>query len=197
MDAALGTVGLASVADRRVGGFSLGMGQRLGIAAALLGQPEVLILDEPVNGLDTDGIRWVRDLLKRQAAEGCTVFLSSHLMSEMQLTADHLIVIGRGRLLADMPMDEFIRDNSRPLTRVRTPDVARLRAALDRAGATVEAAPAGGWDVAGLTAAAIGDLAARNRVVLHELAPRLSSLEDVYTAMTSDSVEFRGDTDDR
>jgi ABC-2 type transport system ATP-binding protein len=197
VDEVLEAVGLAPVADRRAGSFSLGMGQRLGIAAALLGDPPVLILDEPVNGLDTEGIRWVRELLTRQAAEGRTVFLSSHLMSEMQLAADHLIVIGRGRLLADMPMDEFIRTNSRPLTRVRTPDGARLRPALARAGATVEAAPAGGWDVAGLPADAIGDLAARTGVALHELTPLLSSLEEVYTAMTSDSVEFRGESDDR
>ncbi len=197
VDEVLETVGLAKVADRRVDGFSLGMGQRLGIAAALVGDPSVLILDEPVNGLDTEGIRWVRALLTGQAAEGRTVFLSSHLMSEMQLTADHLIVIGRGRLLADVPMDEFIRDNSRPLTRVRSPDGARLRPALARAGATVEAVPAGGWDVAGLPADVIGDLAAHHRVALHELTPRLSSLEEVYTAMTSDSVEFRGESDDR
>ena len=204
VDGVLDVVGLTSVAHRRTAGFSLGMGQRLGLAGALLGDPEVLLLDEPVNGLDTEGIRWVRDLLRRLASEGRTVFVSSHVMSEMELTADHLIVIGRGRLLAEAPMDEFIRRNSRPLTRVRTPDAARLRPALDRAGATVEAADAaadaaddpGGWDVSGLTAEEIGDLAARDRIVLHELTPRLSSLEDVYTAMTESSVEFRGDSHD-
>ena len=196
VDEVLDTVGLASVAHRRAGGFSLGMGQRLGLAGALLGDPEVLLLDEPVNGLDTEGIRWVRDLLRRLAAEGRTVFLSSHVMSEMQLTADHLIVIGRGRLIAEAPMDEFISHNSRPLTRVRTPDATRLFPALAQAGATVEADSAGGWDVAGLPAEAIGELAAGEGIVLHELTPRLSSLEDVYTAMTATSVEFRGETDD-
>ena len=195
VDEVLDTVGLAAVADRRTGGFSLGMGQRLGIAAALLGDPEVLLLDEPVNGLDTEGIRWVRDLLRRLAAEGRTVFLSSHLMSEMQLTADHLVVIGRGRLIADTPMDEFISHNSRPLTRVRTPDAARLCPALSRSGASMEPAD-GGWDVAGMTAEAIGELAAGEGIVLYELTPRLSSLEDVYTAMTESSVEFRGETGD-
>jgi len=203
VDELLDTVGLASVAHRRTAGFSLGMGQRLGLAGALLGDPEVLLLDEPVNGLDTEGIRWVRDLLRRLAAEGRTVFLSSHVMTEMQLVADHLIVIGRGRLLAEAPMDEFISLNSRALTRVRTPHAARLRPALDRAGATIEAADAAdaaddgdGWDVSGLTAEEIGDLAARERIVLHELTPRLSSLEDVYTAMTESSIEFRGETHD-
>jgi ABC-2 type transport system ATP-binding protein len=197
VDEVLDVVGLTSVAGRRVGGFSLGMGQRLGLAAALLGDPAVLILDEPVNGLDTEGIRWVRDLLRRLAAEGRTVFLSSHLMSEMQVTADHLIVIGRGRLIAEAPMDDFISHNSRPVTRVRTPDGARLRPALTRAGATVEGDPTGGWNVGGLTTDAIGELAAHHRVVLHELTPRRSSLEEAYTAMTSASVEFRGDGDDR
>ncbi len=199
VDEVLDTVGLASVAHRRTGGFSLGMGQRLGLAGALLGDPEVLLLDEPVNGLDTEGIRWVRDLLRRLASEGRTVFLSSHLMSEMQLTADHLIVIGRGRLLADTPMDAFIAEHSRPVTRVRTPDAARLCPALARVGATVEPHPAGGvgaWDVSGLTAEAIGALAAGEGVALHELTPVLSSLEDAYTAMTESSVEFRGDIDE-
>jgi len=196
VDEVLDTVGLAAVAHRRTGGFSLGMGQRLGLAGALLGDPEVLLLDEPVNGLDTEGIRWVRDLLRRLAAEGRTVFLSSHVMSEMQLTADHLIVIGRGRLLADTSMEELIDHHSRPVTRVRTPDDDRLCPALTRAGATVEADPAGGWDVAGMTAETIGELAAGEGIVLHELTPRLSSLEDVYTAMTASSVEFREDTDD-
>ena len=192
VDEVLETVGLAAVGHRRVGGFSLGMRQRLGIAAALLGDPPVLMLDEPANGLDTEGIRWVRGLLRQHAAEGRTVLLSSHLMSEMQLTADHLVVIGRGRLVADTPIDELIERNSRPLTRVRTPDGAALGPLLARAGATVEA---GGdtWEVAGLRAEAVGALAARHGVVLHELTPRRSSLEDVYTALTGDSIEFRGE----
>jgi ABC-2 type transport system ATP-binding protein len=194
VDDVLDEVGLASVADRRAGAFSLGMRQRLGIAAALLGDPPVLVLDEPVNGLDTEGIRWVRTLLTGLAAEGRTVFLSSHLMSEMQLTADHLIVIGRGRLLADMPMDELIRRSSRPLARVRTSDPTRLRPVLVGAGATVASDPVGGWEVGGLSVDAIGELAAGHGVALHELTPRLSSLEDAYTAMTTGAVEFRGES---
>ena len=195
VDDVLDTVGLAAVADRRAGGFSLGMRQRLGLAGALLGEPPVLVLDEPVNGLDTEGIRWVRDLLRGHAAAGGTVFLSSHLMSEMQLTTDHLVVIGRGRLIADAPMDEFISENSRPLVRVRTPEVARLRSVLETAGAAVAPDAAGGWQVSGLHAAAVGDLAARHQVPLHELTPRLSSLEEVYTAMTDENTQFRGGPD--
>jgi len=196
VDAVLDEVGLASVADRRVGGFSLGMRQRLGLAGALLGDPAALLLDEPVNGLDTEGIRWVRDLLRRLATEGRTVFLSSHLMAEMQMTADHLIVIGRGRLLADAPMDEFIRTHSRRLVRVRSAEPEVLAPVLAGAGAALEAADDGGWEVAGLSAPEIGELATACGVALHELTPRLSSLEDVYTAMTADSVEFRGDDHD-
>ncbi|HET9612249.1 MAG TPA: ATP-binding cassette domain-containing protein [Acidimicrobiales bacterium] len=192
VDEVLETVGLAAAGHRRVGGFSLGMRQRLGIAAALLGDPPVLMLDEPVNGLDTEGIRWVRGLLRQHAAEGRTVLLSSHLMSEMQLTADHLVVIGRGRLVADTPIDDLIERNSRPLTRVRTPDGDALGPVLARAGATVEAS-GDTWEVAGLSAEDVGTLAARHGVVLHELTPRRSSLEDVYTALTGTSVEFRGE----
>jgi ABC-2 type transport system ATP-binding protein len=159
----------------------------------------VLVLDEPVNGLDTEGIRWVRSLLTGLAAEGRTVFLSSHLMSEMQLTADHLIVIGRGRLLADLPMDELIRRSSRPAALVRTPDPGRLGDVLTNAGATFAAGAVGvgSWEVEGLAAERIGDLAAHHRIAIHELTPRLSSLEEAYTAMTADEVEFRGETDDR
>jgi ABC-2 type transport system ATP-binding protein len=193
VEAVLDEVGLASVAGRRAGGFSLGMRQRLGLAGALLGDPAVLVLDEPVNGLDTEGIRWVRDLLRRLAVEGRTVLLSSHLMAEMQLTADHLVVIGRGRLLADAPMDDFIRTHSRPLVRVRAAEPRALAPVLAGAGGSVEDGPDGAWEVAGLSAAAIGDLATARGVALHELTPRLSSLEDVYTAMTAASVEFRGD----
>ncbi len=185
-------VGLAPVARRRTKGFSLGMAQRLGIAAALLGDPGVLLFDEPVNGLDTEGIRWIRDLMKGLAAEGRTIFLSSHLMSEMELTADHLIVIGRGRLIADTSMRDFIERNSQPVTLVRSPQPDELRAALLRAGAAVDADPSGAWQVSGPNAAAIGDLAAAQRIRLHELTPRLSSLEDVYTRMTQDSTDYRG-----
>ena len=192
VDEVLETVGLAAVGHRRVGGFSLGMRQRLGIAAALLGDPPVLMLDEPVNGLDTEGIRWVRGLLRQHAAEGRTVLLSSHLMSEMQLTADHLVVIGRGRLVADTPIDDLIERNSRPLTRVRTPDGDALGPVLARAGATIEGS-GDTWEVAGLSAEDVGTLAARHGVVLHELTPRRSSLEDVYTALTGASIEFRGE----
>lgn len=187
----LEVVGLAQVAGKRTIGFSLGMAQRLGIAAALLGDPEVLILDEPVNGLDTEGIRWIRDLLKGLAGEGRTVFLSSHLMSEMELTADHLVVIGGGRLIADMTMADFIERNSQAVTVVRTPQVAELRAVLQAAGAQVEQDAKGGWRVSGPDAATIGDLARRHDIGLHELSPRLSSLEEVYTQMTQSSVDYR------
>ncbi|GAA2103534.1 ABC transporter ATP-binding protein [Actinomadura alba] len=191
VDEVLERVGLASVARKRTRGFSLGMGQRLGLAAALLGDPGILILDEPVNGLDTEGIRWIRTLLKGLAAEGRTVLLSSHLMSEMELTADHLIVIGRGRLLADTTMRDFIDRNSRAVTLVRTPDTARLRTALEERGALVHPHEAGAWLVSGLTAATIGKIATEQRIELHELAPRTSSLEEVYTQMTEAAVEYR------
>ncbi|MFE6398558.1 ATP-binding cassette domain-containing protein [Streptomyces alboflavus] len=198
VDEVLGEVGLEKAADRRAKGLSLGMGQRLGIAAALLGDPAVLILDEPVNGLDTEGIRWIRDLLKRLAAEGRTVFLSSHLMSEMELTADRLIVIGQGRLLADTGMRTFIEDHSKGGTRVRTPDgeAQRLRALLEAHGAEVRLDARGGWRVAGIPPAEIGELARAHHLAVHELTPVLSSLEDVYTAMTRSSVEYRGATCD-
>jgi len=184
-------VGLAGVAGRRVKGFSLGMEQRLGIAAALLGDPRVLILDEPVNGLDTEGIRWIRDLLRGLAAEGRTVLVSSHLMSEMELAADHLIVIGQGRLLADTTMRDFIRRNSQAATVVRTPQWERLRPLLEGLGARVRPDSAGSWQVLGPDAAAIGELVAERRITLHELSPRLSSLEEVYMRMTGASVEYR------
>ncbi|MGP4089581.1 ABC transporter ATP-binding protein [Streptomyces sp. KR55] len=187
----LDLTGLSEVAGRRVKGFSLGMGQRLGIAAALLGDPEVLILDEPVNGLDTEGIRWIRALLKSLAAQGRTVFLSSHLMSEMELTADHLIVIGRGRLLADTTVRDFIETNSRAHTLVRSPEPEKLRDLLQAKGATVRLDTRGGWRVDGLDAAAIGDLACDHGLAVHELTPARSSLEEVYTAMSQDAAEYR------
>ena len=185
-------VGLESVARKRTRGFSLGMGQRLGIAAALLGDPEVLILDEPVNGLDTEGIRWMRDLMKGLVAEGRTVFLSSHLMSEMELTADRLIVIGQGRLIADTTVRDFIQENSHAVTVVRSPQPAKIRTALEAHGAHVVLDPGGGWRVSGPDAATIGDIAHRHGIGLHELSPRYSSLEEVYTQLTYASVDYRG-----
>lgn len=192
VDEVLDLVGLpAATARRRAKGFSLGMGQRLGIAAALIGDPEVLILDEPVNGLDTEGIRWIRELMKSLAAEGRTVFLSSHLMSEMELTADHLIVIGRGRLIADTTMRDFIETNSRAHTLVRTPEPDRLRALLESAGAQVRLDATGGWRVDGPDAAAIGNLARDHGLAVHELTSTHSSLEEVYTTLSQSSVEYR------
>ncbi|MCD9900818.1 AAA family ATPase [Streptomyces sp. MT29] len=167
------------------------MGQRLGIAAALIGDPEVLILDEPVNGLDTEGIRWIRELMRSLAAEGRTVFLSSHLMSEMELTADHLIVIGRGRLIADTTMRDFIETNSRAHTLVRTPEPEKLRALLESAGAQVRLDATGGWRVDGPDAATIGNLARDHGLAIHELTSTHSSLEEVYTALSQSSVEYR------
>ncbi|WP_405533995.1 ATP-binding cassette domain-containing protein [Streptomyces sp. NBC_00075] len=187
----LDLTGLTEVAGRRVKGFSLGMSQRLGIAAALLGDPEVLILDEPVNGLDTEGVRWIRTLLKSLAGQGRTVFLSSHLMSEMELTADHLIVIGRGRLLADTSVREFIEADSRAHVLVRSPQPERLRELMEATGATVRLDARGGWRVDGLDAAAIGDLARDHGIAVHELTPAHSSLEEVYTALSHDSTEYR------
>ncbi|GLX08840.1 ATP-binding cassette domain-containing protein [Microbispora sp. NBRC 16548] len=176
-------VGLAGVARKRIGGFSLGMRQRLGIAAALLGDPAVLLLDEPVNGLDPDGVRWIRELLRGLAAEGRTVLLSSHLMSEMELTADHLVIIGRGRLIADTPMRELtaVRD-----VLVRSSRAGDLAAALSAAGGTVTAEDGGGLSVRGLDPKEIGDLAARHAIPLHEVTPRGASLEETYMRLTAE-----------
>src|ERR1700722_16100788 len=193
VDELLELVGLAGVARKRAGKFSLGMTQRLGIAAALLGDPGVLLFDEPINGLDPEGILWVRTLLKRLAAEGRAVFVSSHLMSEMALTADHLVVIGRGKLIADQPVAEFVGQSSRASVRVRTPEPDRLTPALTAAGAHVHAEPDGAFVVDGLDAPAIGDLAARLGVALHELAPHSASLEEAFMALTHESVEFRAE----
>jgi len=191
VDEVLDLVGLIDVADRRVGSFSLGMSQRLGIGAALLGDPSVLLFDEPVNGLDTEGIRWIRNLMKRLAAEGRTVFLSSHLMSEMELTADRLIVIGRGRLIAETSVSEFIDANSQAVTLVRSEHAAELRSALEGVGAGVELDPTGGWQVTGPDTASIGELALQRGIPLHELRPVRSSLEDVYSRLIDGSVEYR------
>jgi len=186
----LETVGLSSVANRRAGKFSLGMGQRLGIASALLGDPGVLLFDEPVNGLDPEGIRWVRHLLRNLAAEGRTVFVSSHLITEMALTADRLVVIGRGRLIAETSVEEFTSRNAASAVRVVTPFASRLRPALDRAGASTAVEDDGAMTVSELQARRIGDMAAEMSIPLHELTPVRASLEDAFMELTRDSVEF-------
>jgi ABC-2 type transport system ATP-binding protein len=191
VDDVLGLVGLDGVARRRAGGFSLGMTQRLGVAAALLGDPGVLLLDEPVNGLDPEGVAWIRTLLRSLAAEGRTVFVSSHLMSEMALTADHLIVIGRGRLLADTSVVEFVRATAAGHVRVRTPQPERLAALLRDHGATVDSTEDDALAVTGMAAATVGELAASQGIVLHELLTRQPSLEEAFMTMTRDAVEYQ------
>jgi ABC-2 type transport system ATP-binding protein len=190
VDETLALVGLSEVARKRSKGFSLGMGQRLGIAAALLGDPAILMFDEPVNGLDPEGILWIRNLMKALAAEGRTIFVSSHLMSEMENTADHLLVIGRGRLISDCTVAEFIAANSRQSVRVRTPQPAALATAVTTAGGTVREDGDGLMIVQGLDVAAVGDLAFENRVRLHELAPAQASLEQAFMELTASSVQF-------
>lgn len=187
-------VGLGDVARKRAGGFSLGMGQRLGIASALLADPETLILDEPVNGLDPEGIRWIRDLLKSLAAEGHTVFVSSHLMSEMALTAEHLIVVGRGRLMADLPMAQFIAQASTNVVVLRSPQAGELARALAGPDVTVTSTERDLLEVTGLSAAQIGDQARDLGVSLHELSPKQASLEQAFMDMTRDEVEFHAST---
>jgi ABC-2 type transport system ATP-binding protein len=183
-------VGLTDVAGKRAGGFSLGMGQRLGIASALLGDPGTLILDEPVNGLDPEGILWIRNLLKGLAAEGRTIFVSSHLMSEMAQTASHLIVIGRGRLIADIGVEELTRMASRDLVKVRTTEAARLRELLADDGVVVTSEGGEVLEVAGLSSAQIGIVAARAGIALVELTPQQASLEEAFMEITRDSLEF-------
>jgi ABC-2 type transport system ATP-binding protein len=184
--------GLEGVAKKRAGGFSLGMGQRLGIAAALLGNPNVLLLDEPVSGLDPEGVLWIRNLMKQLAAEGKTVFVSSHLMNEMAVTADHLIVIGRGRLLADCSTAEFIDRHSEQQVLVRTPDAVQLSELVAREGG--QALSDGGDTLAvhGMAATRIAELAARARIVVYELTPRRASLEEAFMEMTAGSREYSG-----
>ena len=194
VDEVLATVGLTEVAGKPAGKFSLGMGQRLGIASALLADPGVLILDEPVNGLDLDGIQWIRALLTELADEGRTVLLSSHLMSEMQLVADHLLVIGQGRILADTTMADFIADSSDGVVAVTSPDAGALTGLLTVDGATVTSTGADRFEVRGLTADAIGDRAAQHGLRLHALVPVESSLEQAYLDLTRDSVEYTGAT---
>jgi len=191
VDEVIGIVGLEDVAKNRSKGFSLGMSQRLGIAAALLGDPEILMFDEPVNGLDPEGIRWIRLLMRSLAAEGRTVFVSSHLMSEMENTADHLIVIGRGKLIADCPMAEFTAGGgARTTTVVKTPDANRLAVAVEAAGGTLEP-DADEFTVHGLGPERIGELALANGILLHHLAPSRVSLEEAFMELTADSVEYQ------
>ncbi|MGW1779328.1 ABC transporter ATP-binding protein [Streptomyces sp. NPDC002143] len=180
----LETVGLTEAAERRIGTFSLGMGRRLGLAAALLGDPPVLVLDEPVNGLDAEGIRWLRELLRSMADEGRTVLVSSHLMTEMSMVADHLIVIDRGQLLAETGMEDFIRRHGRTYVRVRTPEPLRLNTELERQGASPRLAPDGSLEVDGMPAAEISRLAAASGLPLEELSTRTASLEDTFLKLT-------------
>ena len=182
--------GLESVAKKRVGGFSLGMGQRLGIASALLGDPHTLILDEPVNGLDPEGVVWVRNLVRYLASEGRTVFLSSHLMSEMALTADHIIVVGRGRVLADAPVADIVARAAGTTVRVRSPQASRLVELLAGPGISSTSTAPESVEITGSTAEAIGEAAAAAQLVLHELTPVTGSLEDAYMSLTQDSVEY-------
>ena len=191
VDEVIELTGIGSVAGRRAGKFSLGMGQRLGIAAALLGDPQTLILDEPVNGLDPEGVRWVRQFVRYQAAQGRTVLLSSHLMSEMSLTADQVIVLGRGRVLADASLDELVAAWTATTVRVRTPRPTQLTELLAAPGVTVTTTETGTLMVEGASAAAVGDAAAAAGIPLHELTPTTGSLEDAYLALTGDAVEYR------
>jgi ABC-2 type transport system ATP-binding protein len=194
VDEVIGIVGLEDVAGKRSKGFSLGMSQRLGMAAALLGDPDVLMFDEPVNGLDPEGIRWIRLLMRSLAAEGRTVFVSSHLMSEMEHTADHLIVIGRGRLIADCPMAEFIAGAGAEAAMVKTPDAQRLADVVSAAGGTLERDEVGELTVRGLPAERVADLALAHGIALHYLAPARVSLEEAFMELTADSVEYQAKT---
>jgi len=192
VDEVIAMVGLEPAAHQRAGKFSLGMGQRLGIAAALLGDPGVLLFDEPANGLDPDGIRWARLLLRRLASEGRTVFVSSHLMSEMALTADEVVVIGRGRFLAQQPVAELTAQSAARFVRVRSPQLELMRSALDGYDTVLE--DDGSLSVRGVDEAVIGEIAARHGVVLHELAPQAASLEEAFMELTNREVEYRGTT---
>jgi ABC-2 type transport system ATP-binding protein len=186
-------VGLSEVAAKRSKGFSLGMSQRLGIAATLLGDPKMVMFDEPVNGLDPEGILWIRNLMKALAAEGRTVFVSSHLMSEMENTADHLIVIGRGKLIADCTMKDFVARASGGAVRVRTPSADQLIRAVSATGAAAVAGDDGSVEVRGMTAEQVGDLAFSEGIRLHELATVRASLEKAFMELTADSVEYHAD----
>ena len=194
VDDVIDMVGLSDVASKRVGAFSLGMGQRLGIASALLADPDVLLLDEPVNGLDPDGVRWIRNLLRGFADEGRTVFLSSHLMSEMALTADHVIVIGRGRLLRDQSMTDFIASAGATRVRVRSPEAARLADILRRQVTMIDVIADGILDIEGMTSDDIGIAAAGAQITLYELATQAGSLEEAYMVLTEQAVDFHTHT---
>ena len=191
VDDLIDLVGLQEVARKRAGKFSLGMGQRLGIASALIGDPQTVMLDEPVNGLDPEGIHWMRNLLRGLAAEGRTVFVSSHLMSEMALTADHLIVVGRGRLIADMSTEAFLQQASGNTVHVRSPAAAQLQELLVGPDVVVDALAGGLIEVRGLSAPQIGDIAATHQIPLHELTPQQASLEEAFMDITRDDVEFK------
>lgn len=191
VDEVIEITGLTSVARKRAGGFSLGMGQRLGIAAALLGDPHTLILDEPVNGLDPEGVMWVRRFVRHAASEGRAVLLSSHLMSEMAVTADHLIVLGRGRVLADAALDDIVRQWTRATVRVRSPRVDDIAREFARDGVSVTRVGTDLIEVEGATAHAIGDAAAARGIAVHELTPTSGTLEDAYLTLTGDDVEYK------
>jgi len=190
VDELIDLVGLHDVAKKRAGKFSLGMGQRLGIASALLGDPKTVMLDEPVNGLDPEGIQWVRNLLRRLAGDGRTVFVSSHLMSEMAQTADHLIVIGRGRLIADTSVADFVASASKDIVHVRSPQGTELAELITGMGGAVTAHENGLLEARGVTPAQIGELAAEHRIVLHELSPQLASLEEAFMDITKGELEY-------
>src|SRR3954464_2699438 len=192
VDELIDVVGLHDVARKRVKGFSLGMGQRLGIATALLGDPNTLGLDEPVNGLDPEGIRWIRELLKERAAGGRTVLVSSHLMSEMAQTADHLLVVGKGRLIADVGVKEFIASAGRNLVRLRQTDPKKLTGLLKKSKAIVTPVDDGALSVAGMTTDEIGVVAGAAGITLLELSPQAASLEEAFMELTHDSLEFTG-----
>lgn len=194
VDAVLDLVGLTSVADERIGGFSLGMSQRLGIAGALLGDPPVLLFDEPVNGLDPEGIRWVRTLMRHLASEGRTVLVSSHLMSELEATADHVLVIGHGRLLADTTLAELTQNGSGSHVRVVSPDIDQLAGLLEGQGATIARQADGSLNVVGLSNIEIGDLVGSAGMVVHELTPQRATLEAVFMELTEDSVQYRSES---
>ncbi len=200
VDEVLALVGLNEVAHQRIGGYSLGMTQRVGIAAAMLGNPPVLLLDEPVNGLDPEGIRWIRNLMKQLATEGRTILVSSHLMNEMAVTADHLIVIGRGRLITDCPTQEFIERSSERSVLVRSPQADTLAGLITAEGGAVNARQGDGTvprvlSVTGMEAPRIGEIAAAAGIVLHELTPRLASLEEAFMELTADSLEYGATVD--
>ena len=194
VDEVIELTGLGAVARKRVGGFSLGMGQRLGIAAALLGDPRTLILDEPITGLDPEGVKWVRTLARHLAGQGRTVFLSSHLMSEMAQTADQLLVIGKGRIITTGPVQDVIDSATAATVRVLSPQASALAELVQGAGATVTSIDLGALEIRGLTAKQVGETAAAHGIVLHELTPQRASLEEAFMSLTHDAVEYRSET---